>query len=97
MSTQKIMICGGGTGGHFFSGLAIAEAFLKKYPDYEVNFVGTRLGIEAQYQLKDERMKIEFVQHLDEVLGRAFVMPRKPAKRKAKSAVRKSGKRKQPS
>ncbi len=46
---MKILIAGGGTGGHFFSGLAIAQAFYGKYPGSKIAFVGTRRGIEARY------------------------------------------------
>lgn len=56
-----IFICGGGTGGHFFSGLALAEEFLKKYPESRVVFVGTRLGIEGRVKLSDPRMQIHFI------------------------------------
>lgn len=42
------MIAGGGTGGHLFPGVAVAEALKKRYPDAEVLFVGTERGIEAR-------------------------------------------------
>jgi len=62
MDQPRLVICGGGTGGHFFSGLALAELFLKHYPKGLVDFVGTRHGIEAQYKFTDERMHIHFVE-----------------------------------
>ena len=41
------MIAGGGTGGHLFPALALAEAFQDREPDNEVLFVGSRKGLEA--------------------------------------------------
>jgi UDP-N-acetylglucosamine--N-acetylmuramyl-(pentapeptide) pyrophosphoryl-undecaprenol N-acetylglucosamine transferase len=43
-----MIIAGGGTGGHLFPGIAIAEAFLKRSPANEVLFVGTERGIEKR-------------------------------------------------
>jgi len=42
----RLVIAGGGTGGHLFPGIAIAEALLEIEPDAEVLFVGTERGIE---------------------------------------------------
>lgn len=42
------MIAGGGTGGHFFPGLAVAQALLRQRPDADIRFVGGRSGIEAR-------------------------------------------------
>jgi len=36
-----VVIAGGGTGGHLFPGIAIAEAFYEKIPDCKVLFIGT--------------------------------------------------------
>jgi UDP-N-acetylglucosamine--N-acetylmuramyl-(pentapeptide) pyrophosphoryl-undecaprenol N-acetylglucosamine transferase len=58
---MKIFICGGGTGGHFFSGVALAEEFLKHYPQYHVEFIGTKNGIEGRVTLDDPRMSITFI------------------------------------
>jgi UDP-N-acetylglucosamine--N-acetylmuramyl-(pentapeptide) pyrophosphoryl-undecaprenol N-acetylglucosamine transferase len=57
----EVFICGGGTGGHFFSGVAVAEKFLNLNPTAKVLFVGTRYGIEARTKLSDPRMNISFV------------------------------------
>lgn len=44
----KILIAGGGTGGHFFSGVAVGEAVLARHEDNSVVYVGTQAGIEAR-------------------------------------------------
>ncbi len=41
------MIAGGGTGGHLFPALALAEAFQERDPENRVLFVGSRRGLEA--------------------------------------------------
>jgi UDP-N-acetylglucosamine--N-acetylmuramyl-(pentapeptide) pyrophosphoryl-undecaprenol N-acetylglucosamine transferase len=45
---MKLLIAGGGTGGHLFPGMAVAEEFLARDPSNEVLFVGTGHGIEAR-------------------------------------------------
>jgi UDP-N-acetylglucosamine--N-acetylmuramyl-(pentapeptide) pyrophosphoryl-undecaprenol N-acetylglucosamine transferase len=45
---MKLLIAGGGTGGHLFPGMAVAEEFLARDPLNEVLFVGTEHGIEAR-------------------------------------------------
>ncbi|MRR53827.1 MAG: undecaprenyldiphospho-muramoylpentapeptide beta-N-acetylglucosaminyltransferase [Deltaproteobacteria bacterium] len=45
---MKLLIAGGGTGGHLFPGIAVAEEFLTRDPRNEVLFVGTERGIEAR-------------------------------------------------
>lgn len=45
---MKLIIAGGGTGGHLFPGIAVAEEFLARDPGNEVLFVGTERGIEAR-------------------------------------------------
>jgi UDP-N-acetylglucosamine--N-acetylmuramyl-(pentapeptide) pyrophosphoryl-undecaprenol N-acetylglucosamine transferase len=44
----KVLIAGGGTGGHLFPGVAIAEEIRARDPGAEVRFVGTSRGIEAR-------------------------------------------------
>jgi UDP-N-acetylglucosamine--N-acetylmuramyl-(pentapeptide) pyrophosphoryl-undecaprenol N-acetylglucosamine transferase len=43
---MRVIIAGGGTGGHLFPGLAVAEELQTR--GHEVRFVGTRQGIEAR-------------------------------------------------
>jgi len=45
---MRVIIAGGGTGGHLFPGLAIAEEFKRRDEKAEVIFVGTEHGIEAR-------------------------------------------------
>ncbi|MEI6205499.1 MAG: undecaprenyldiphospho-muramoylpentapeptide beta-N-acetylglucosaminyltransferase [Desulfuromonadales bacterium] len=45
---MKLIIAGGGTGGHLFPGIAVAEEFLYRDRANEVLFVGTEHGIEAR-------------------------------------------------
>ncbi|MGM0369223.1 MAG: undecaprenyldiphospho-muramoylpentapeptide beta-N-acetylglucosaminyltransferase [Bacillota bacterium] len=55
---MKIIITGGGTGGHIYPGLAVARRLEEKYNDVEILFVGTKDGLEADiipkagYELK---------------------------------------------
>jgi UDP-N-acetylglucosamine--N-acetylmuramyl-(pentapeptide) pyrophosphoryl-undecaprenol N-acetylglucosamine transferase len=44
---MKVMIAGGGTGGHVFPGIAVAEELQRSRPGSEVVFVGGRRGLEA--------------------------------------------------
>ncbi len=45
---MRLVIAGGGTGGHLFPGIAVAEEFLSRDPAHEVLFVGTERGVEAR-------------------------------------------------
>ncbi len=42
----RVMIAGGGTGGHVYPGIAIAREIRKRHPEAEVLFVGTERGLE---------------------------------------------------
>ena len=44
--TYRLMISGGGTGGHVFPAIAIAHAFRERHPDTEILFVGAEGRIE---------------------------------------------------
>ncbi len=44
----KVLIAGGGTGGHLFPGVALAEEITTRARGNEVLFVGTKRGIEAR-------------------------------------------------
>ncbi|HUS63257.1 MAG TPA: undecaprenyldiphospho-muramoylpentapeptide beta-N-acetylglucosaminyltransferase [Kofleriaceae bacterium] len=45
---MRLLIAGGGTGGHLFPGVAIAEELRAREPGAAVRFVGTARGIEAR-------------------------------------------------
>jgi UDP-N-acetylglucosamine--N-acetylmuramyl-(pentapeptide) pyrophosphoryl-undecaprenol N-acetylglucosamine transferase len=45
---RKMIVAGGGTGGHLFPGIAIAEEFLGRDPANRVLFVGTERGLEKR-------------------------------------------------
>jgi UDP-N-acetylglucosamine--N-acetylmuramyl-(pentapeptide) pyrophosphoryl-undecaprenol N-acetylglucosamine transferase len=44
---MRMLIAGGGTGGHVFPGIAIAEEVVTRHPGNDVVFVGTARGLEA--------------------------------------------------
>jgi len=44
----RVLIAGGGTGGHLYPGIAVARALLARVPDAQVTFVGTATGIESR-------------------------------------------------
>jgi UDP-N-acetylglucosamine--N-acetylmuramyl-(pentapeptide) pyrophosphoryl-undecaprenol N-acetylglucosamine transferase len=43
---MKVLIAGGGTGGHLFPALAVAEAFRARDPENRIVFVGSQRGLE---------------------------------------------------
>jgi UDP-N-acetylglucosamine--N-acetylmuramyl-(pentapeptide) pyrophosphoryl-undecaprenol N-acetylglucosamine transferase len=40
MKINRVILSGGGTGGHIFPALSIANEIRKRYPDSEILFVG---------------------------------------------------------
>jgi UDP-N-acetylglucosamine--N-acetylmuramyl-(pentapeptide) pyrophosphoryl-undecaprenol N-acetylglucosamine transferase len=48
MNRMRIVIAGGGTGGHLFPGIAVARELLRRYPDAVITFAGTARGIESR-------------------------------------------------
>lgn len=45
---ERVILAGGGTGGHLFPGLAVIDELRRRRPTVEVLFVGTERGIEAR-------------------------------------------------
>jgi UDP-N-acetylglucosamine--N-acetylmuramyl-(pentapeptide) pyrophosphoryl-undecaprenol N-acetylglucosamine transferase len=44
----RILIAGGGTGGHVYPGISVANEFREQKQDHRILFVGTRKGMEAE-------------------------------------------------
>ena len=45
---KKILICGGGTGGHLYPALAIIEYIKDNFPLCKILFIGTERGLERE-------------------------------------------------
>lgn len=45
---ERVILAGGGTGGHLFPGIAVYEELKRREPELETLFVGTARGIEAR-------------------------------------------------
>ncbi|MDP2599738.1 MAG: undecaprenyldiphospho-muramoylpentapeptide beta-N-acetylglucosaminyltransferase [Deltaproteobacteria bacterium] len=67
---MKILMACGGTGGHLFPGMAVAESFGEKVPAAEIVFVGTDRGLEKQVLAKtDWRLEMMRVPSLADKKG----------------------------
>ncbi len=44
----RLLIAAGGTGGHIYPGLAVAQEFAARHADAEISFVGTERGLEGR-------------------------------------------------
>jgi UDP-N-acetylglucosamine--N-acetylmuramyl-(pentapeptide) pyrophosphoryl-undecaprenol N-acetylglucosamine transferase len=55
---MRLILAGGGTGGHLFPGLAVAREFRRRDPSVEILFVGTAQGIELRV-VPQEGFKLE--------------------------------------
>lgn len=47
-TVRRVLVAGGGTGGHLYPGIAVARAMLRRDPALRVSFVGTGRGIEQR-------------------------------------------------
>jgi UDP-N-acetylglucosamine--N-acetylmuramyl-(pentapeptide) pyrophosphoryl-undecaprenol N-acetylglucosamine transferase len=47
-STPSVVIAGGGTGGHLYPGIAVAQEIVRRRPGARVSFAGTARGLEAR-------------------------------------------------
>ncbi len=43
----KVLIAGGGTGGHLYPAIAIGESLNTRYPNFKVHYMGSKFGIES--------------------------------------------------
>lgn len=50
---KRIMLSGGGTGGHIYPALAIARTVKKRYPDIEIAYIGSEQGLESRIVPKE--------------------------------------------
>ena len=57
---MKVIMTGGGTGGHIYPAIAIADKIKKEQPDAEILFVGTRKGLEKDL-VPQNGYPIEFI------------------------------------
>ena len=57
---MKVVIAGGGTGGHIFPAISIAEEIRRRNPNSEILFIGTERGFEKERILK-RGYRIEFI------------------------------------
>ena len=54
MDNSRIIIAGGGTGGHLFPAIAIGEEIKDRFPKTEIHFVGSKFGLESKvFPVKD--------------------------------------------
>src|SRR5262245_32647285 len=57
----SVIIAGGGTGGHVFPGIAIAQEFKRRNANTQVLFVGTHRGLESRI-IPQEGFKLEILE-----------------------------------
>ncbi len=48
MKKKNVVIAGGGTGGHIYPGIALAQELKRRNPEYQVHFVGATGGLEEK-------------------------------------------------
>ena len=54
MDKTRIIIAGGGTGGHLFPAIAIGEEIKERIPNAEIHFIGSTFGLESKvFPVKD--------------------------------------------
>lgn len=67
---MRVIIAGGGTGGHVFPAISIAEEILERNSGNEVMFVGTEQGIEKRI-LPEKGYRVEFIKSRG-IVGKSF-------------------------
>jgi len=58
---MRVLIAAGGTGGHIYPGIAVATEILRRHPDSEIRFVGTKRGLENRLVPK-AGFKLSFIE-----------------------------------
>lgn len=56
----KVILAGGGTGGHIYPAIAIANEFKYRFPESDILFIGTRKGLEKELVPKNS-FNLEFI------------------------------------
>ncbi|MGA9174987.1 MAG: undecaprenyldiphospho-muramoylpentapeptide beta-N-acetylglucosaminyltransferase [Thermoactinomyces sp.] len=59
---KRILLSGGGTGGHIYPALAIARAVKKRYPEVEIAYIGTEKGLESRIVPKEGNIRFYTVE-----------------------------------
>ncbi|MBN2908363.1 undecaprenyldiphospho-muramoylpentapeptide beta-N-acetylglucosaminyltransferase [Polycladomyces sp. WAk] len=57
MNMKRILLSGGGTGGHIYPALAVMREVRKRYPDVEVGYIGTENGLESRIVTKEQNIR----------------------------------------
>jgi UDP-N-acetylglucosamine--N-acetylmuramyl-(pentapeptide) pyrophosphoryl-undecaprenol N-acetylglucosamine transferase len=68
---KRIVFAGGGTGGHLFPGIAIAEAFIKRNPENRVIFISTGKPFEVSV-LEEKKFQLKTIT-AEGIKGRGIV------------------------
>jgi UDP-N-acetylglucosamine--N-acetylmuramyl-(pentapeptide) pyrophosphoryl-undecaprenol N-acetylglucosamine transferase len=66
----RVILAGGGTGGHLFPALAIAEEFVRRKGKTKVLFIGTKRGLERRL-LHDGTFPVRFID-IEGIRGKGF-------------------------
>ncbi|MGA8943194.1 MAG: undecaprenyldiphospho-muramoylpentapeptide beta-N-acetylglucosaminyltransferase [Thermoactinomyces sp.] len=59
---KRILLSGGGTGGHIYPALAIARAVRARFPDVEIAYIGTENGLESRIVPKEGNIRFYTVE-----------------------------------